>query len=797
MWIRFFCFLFFFPVPGLAQSTQVQGMLITADSLTRDIEKELLDLKGNVQIVRDQEHISADAAKLFLRTKRIELYGRVKMISPLHTVGGELVHLDYETNTGVIYNGYVQSGPVIFEGRVLQKISSKEYFVSEGEYTTCDNCPASWSFSGRKVRAELGGYAFIKNSVLRFGGVPVLWLPYLVVPLKSERQTGLLTPEFEQSSEGGFAISQPFFWAINRSQDATLTLKHYEKRGLKYLANYRYLLDEYSWGELDVAQISDSVFKDSDRFIGFRWPEQRGKSFDRWRLKFNQQLELPQGYTHRFQLNRVSDLQYPRDFPLETKNYGDAALENRMSLARNNDDLHWRIEAFYFENMQSTDPLASNEDSVHRLPELVLSKPLTPLGSLGLAYDYRFSYTNFHRSGKSYDDLKAPSYVKDKKISGIPEAQGCSGIFGCKVPSDGKYDPYQDQLRTGQRFMFEPTLQFPIQIRDGVDLQPKVLYQESKYLFDVGPSSERELSRRLVKTEVALATTLSRVYGDMSDPLSDRVLHESKPIVTYSRIPWIYQKNHPFLSLDAEKEIPINPEAKINNDTLITQNGFQFDTEDRITGLNTVRFEIANRWVQKRWTDLISSYREIANLRVWRDYDINKADRGDSKVDPWSPYEASGSIAFDQLELTGKLTYFPNQKLTNTNSKIILRNDLGQFFSLDLKREYSVSDFAEVDSRTRTEEYTLGSGFTSRYWNLMGKIVYDGNWANNGGGSKRQVKSWAYISQFKPPGNCWFITLIHDQVLAGETNIRLNFEFSFDGQPRKPILATALDSLGK
>lgn len=197
---------------ALAQaSAKIQGLLIEADSLTRDEDKGLVELDGHVQIVRETQHISADRARIYLQSKHIELYGRVRMISPQSTVGGDMVSLDYETNTGMIYNGFVQSGSVIFEGKTLQKIGDDEYFVSDADYTTCTNCPASWSFSGQRIRAELGGYAFIKSSILKFGGVPVLWLPYLIVPLKSDRQSGLLTPEFEQSSVGGFAYSQSFF----------------------------------------------------------------------------------------------------------------------------------------------------------------------------------------------------------------------------------------------------------------------------------------------------------------------------------------------------------------------------------------------------------------------------------------------------------------------------------------------------------------------------------------------------------------------------------------------------------
>ncbi len=76
----------------------------------------------------------------------------------------------------------------------------------------------------------------------------------------------------------------------------------------------------------------------------------------------------------------------------------------------------------------------------------------------------------------------------------------------------------------------------------------------------------------------------------------------------------------------------------------------------------------------------------------------------------------------------------------------------------------------------------------------MGRLVYDANWAESSKGE--QVKSWAYIAQFKPPGDCWMITFIQDQVTGGDTNLRLNFEFNFDGTPKLPMPPEALDQFG-
>ena len=58
--------------------------------------------------------------------------------------------------------------------------------------------------------------------VLRVKGVPLLYLPVIYYPMQDDdRATGFLLPTYGTSTLRGQAISNGFFWAIDRSQDAT------------------------------------------------------------------------------------------------------------------------------------------------------------------------------------------------------------------------------------------------------------------------------------------------------------------------------------------------------------------------------------------------------------------------------------------------------------------------------------------------------------------------------------------------------------------------------------------------
>ena len=78
--------------------------------------------------------------------------------------------------------------------------------------------------------------------VLKAKGLPVLFLPALYYPISSDaRQTGFLMPSYGSSSYRGQVISNGFFWAIGRSQDATILHDWYSKTGQAVDGEYRYV----------------------------------------------------------------------------------------------------------------------------------------------------------------------------------------------------------------------------------------------------------------------------------------------------------------------------------------------------------------------------------------------------------------------------------------------------------------------------------------------------------------------------------------------------------------------------
>ena len=80
--------------------------------------------------------------------------------------------------------------------------------------------------------------------------MPVLYLPYMYYPLKKDdRATGFLIPTYSSSGVRGQGLSNAFFWAIDRSQDATLYYDWFSKAGQGAGADYRYVAAPGSQGD--------------------------------------------------------------------------------------------------------------------------------------------------------------------------------------------------------------------------------------------------------------------------------------------------------------------------------------------------------------------------------------------------------------------------------------------------------------------------------------------------------------------------------------------------------------------
>jgi len=169
---------------------------------------------------------------------------------------------DVTATTGLRFTGsravLTSTAPFAFTGKVVEKISSDHYLVYDGTITTCELPHPNWQFHARRVVVDVGANAQIVHSTFWLHGIPILYLPYATHPVSKEaRETGFLMPTGGRSSTNGNEIGDSFYWAINRSMDATIGAEYFSKRGWSQRGEFRMRPSDTSYLDLNYFGVID------------------------------------------------------------------------------------------------------------------------------------------------------------------------------------------------------------------------------------------------------------------------------------------------------------------------------------------------------------------------------------------------------------------------------------------------------------------------------------------------------------------------------------------------------------
>jgi LPS-assembly protein len=150
------------------------------------------------------------------------------------------------------------TAPFAFTGKLVEKTTPDHYVVYDGSITTCELPHPNWKFEARKVVVDVGGNASIYHSAFFLHGLPVFYFPFATHPVAREaRHSGFLIPTVGRSNTNGNEIGDEFYWAINRSMDATIGAQYLSKRGLSHRGEFRARPSDTSYIDLNYFGVTD------------------------------------------------------------------------------------------------------------------------------------------------------------------------------------------------------------------------------------------------------------------------------------------------------------------------------------------------------------------------------------------------------------------------------------------------------------------------------------------------------------------------------------------------------------
>lgn len=234
-------------------------------------------LEGNedfpVQIDCDDVQFFADHMELFQKESRVIAQGNVVYISGGNRIYAERMEFNTKTRTGTFYNATgtatlreavepnifgAQEPDAFFWGDELQKIGPKKYRIIRGGFTTCVQPAPRWDMYSGSITLNLDDYAILKNAVFRVKNVPLMFLPIFYYPIQEDdRATGFLMPIYGSTTTQGQSITNQFFWAISRSQDATVEHDWFSKTGQRVGGEYRYVRGPGAQGNAQMSLLNE------------------------------------------------------------------------------------------------------------------------------------------------------------------------------------------------------------------------------------------------------------------------------------------------------------------------------------------------------------------------------------------------------------------------------------------------------------------------------------------------------------------------------------------------------------
>ena len=148
-------------------------------------------------------------------------------------------------------------------GATISKRQGNDYSANAVSWSPCrceqGEVPA-WSVQSGEVKAQLQGYLDFYNPVIKIGDVPILYAPFLRLPLKNIPQSGFLVPSISSQTATGFVLGLPVYLRLSDQSELTIKPEIMDKRGFRLGAEAEYKFSDSFKFQFDGQAIRDRVW---------------------------------------------------------------------------------------------------------------------------------------------------------------------------------------------------------------------------------------------------------------------------------------------------------------------------------------------------------------------------------------------------------------------------------------------------------------------------------------------------------------------------------------------------------
>ncbi len=244
---------------------------ITGEESIYDSKNDSFTVIGHAVMTQGGTVLKADQITVMRagRIPRARALGHVHLIDPEVEMWASEADLNLEKETLELENAKIlaKSKTYHLEGRRIRKLPGQKYVVLKGFFTTCGCEPGTpdWSVTADRMDVNVGQSGYAKNATFTVLGYPLIPLPYAQFPADTSRHSGFLSGREGESGLRGFQYLQPYYFAINKSSDATAAVDVETSQRIGGLGENRLTngLDDYFW--VNAAYYNESIRSNANR----------------------------------------------------------------------------------------------------------------------------------------------------------------------------------------------------------------------------------------------------------------------------------------------------------------------------------------------------------------------------------------------------------------------------------------------------------------------------------------------------------------------------------------------------
>lgn len=319
-------------------------MILRADEIDYDEQKHYAEARGNVKFdhFAGGEHIEADKVEYDLENETGKYYN-VRGSSPAKI----------ESRPGIL----TTNNPFSFEGKWAERVKDR-YILHDGFVTNCKLPKPWWKLTGREFDILPGKRAIARRSVFSVRRVPLFYTPMFYKSLeRAPRKSGFLTPNIGNSGRRGYMFGGGYYWAINRSYDATYRAQYFTQRGVAHHVDLRGKPNRASDFNLILYGVNDR----GPIIDGTRRAPESG-----YILSFIGRSDLKGGWVARADVNYLSSFRFRQAFTESYYEVISSEVHTSANLSKYWDTYALDFVAYRVENFLSAD----RKVSLRRIPSV-------------------------------------------------------------------------------------------------------------------------------------------------------------------------------------------------------------------------------------------------------------------------------------------------------------------------------------------------------------------------------------------------------------------------------------------